>query len=150
MLKYLAASLALAFVAAGVAPAAEAARAPVIWGTNDTFDEIAPLTVPDEAKSVFPAEWRNGAQLTHHSESFVLFWVVGLWLTDKGYAVHVPGSQEYWDITEEEVKEFQSLKLLPAALPDTAIKPMTWLAAFWGWGAILIGLGVAYYIKSKI
>jgi hypothetical protein len=151
MIKFLAASLALVFATFGLAPRAEAARLPIVWGNHHNFDPIAPLKIPAELAGEVPKEWtEGGAELAHHSESFVIFWIAGFWLNDKGLAVHVPGRDMYWDVSEEDLKTFKELHLVPDPLPDTNIQPMTYLASFWGWLGVLAAVGIGAYIKSKI
>lgn len=152
MFRYLFASLALVFVSIGVAPKAEAARIPVVWGMSDHFDTITTLTIPDDLKSEVPPEWTTGAapELVHHSESFTLFWIFGLSIADKGLAVHVPGANDYWEVTDENLKMFQETGLVPASVKDTGIQPMSYFMGLLGYlviaGAVLVGV----YIKSKI
>ncbi len=151
MFRYLFASLALVFASLSLAPRAEAARIPVVWGMSDHFDTIATLTIPDDLKGEVPPQWVSGnAELAHHSESFTLFWIFGLSIADKGLAVHVPGANEYWEVTGEDLKMFQEAKLVPASVKDTGIQPMTYFMSLLGYlviaGMVLVGV----YIKSKI
>lgn len=152
MFKYLYASLALVFVSFVAAPQAEAARIPVVWGMSDHFDPLAKMTIPAELRTELPPEWSAGEapELTHHSESFTLFWFVGLSIADKGLAVHVPGTNDYWEVTDEDVALFKEVNILPADFKDTGIAPMTYFMSLLGYLVILGAVGVGLYIKSKI
>lgn len=152
MFKYLYASLALFFVSFVAAPQAEAARIPVVWGMSDHFDPMAKMTIPPELRDALPPEWSAGEapELTHHSESFTLFWFVGFSIADKGMAVHVPNTDEYWEVTDEDVALFKENKLLPADFKDTGIAPMSYVMGLLGYILIAGGMAVALYIKSKI
>jgi len=166
MIRVLAACLALAFATFELAPKAEARLLPparALFGTRHYFDTIAPLKITpelaaqldDKLAGEVPYEWTlSNAELAHRSEAFVVVWVVGFWLVDEGVAVHIPGSptdhDQYWEISEEDLKVFQDLHLVPDPLLDRGIQPMTYLAGWWGWLVVLAAVGVRAYIKSQI
>lgn len=143
MLKAIVASLVLVVASVGAAPRAEAKGIPipVVWGNHFNFDHIATLKMSPEFREAFP-ELHADAELTHVSESWVLFWVAGLWVTDKGYALHNPGDETGWEISADDVKMLQQEGIVPDPLPVDGIQPMTYAAGFSVWIVALVLLGL--------
>lgn len=143
MLKTIAASCALAVASFGVAPAAEAKGIPIpiVWGNHFNFDHISDVKMPADMQAAFP-DMHADVELAHVSESWVVFWVVGFWLNDKGYALHNPGEDTGWELTAEDVKMLQAQGIVPDPLPTDGIQPMTYAAGFSAWIGILVLVGI--------
>jgi hypothetical protein len=109
--------LAFAVLCLGVTASAAEARGFGRFGEDQKIHEIQPLTIPASlvAEGVLPPEWNEGAQLGYMVTTH--WFVAGLYMSNDGYVIHQPGSDEYWSLDDESVAELQELNVLPDPLP---------------------------------
>jgi uncharacterized protein len=136
----------LAVAAIATVPAAEA-RGFGRFGEEDNFNKIQDLTIPSEIdRADLPPEWLKGIELDSHT---VTHWVgAGLWLEDVGYAIRVPGSDDYWELNAELTKGLQDLKVLPDPLPKYEIPVMDYVFGYSLW--IVIAVLALWYGVSAL
>jgi hypothetical protein len=128
-----AAAIALAGLGLAAAPAHAAG-----FGEAQNFDPVAEFTITEEAKSegMVPEAWENGATLTWRSTTW--WFIGGVWTKSQGWAVRVPGRNDYWPISDAEIHGYQFTGVLPPTIRPGGVQLTTWLMGHSLW--FLLGL----------
>ncbi len=141
------AALAAAFLA--ITPAAEA-RGFGRFGEEDNFNKVQALTVPAELADALPPEWSRGIELDTHT---ITHWFgAGAWLEEKGFAIVVPGTEDYWQLDDEMTAELQGAGILPSPMPKYEIPIMDYVFGYSLWivlGAIALFYGAKVLLFKK-
>ena len=132
------AAIAAAFLA--MAPAAEA-RGVGRFGEEDNFNKVQTLSLPAELANALPPEWAKGIELDTHT---ITHWFgAGAWLEDKGFAITVPGTDDYWQLTDEMTTELQGAGILPSPMPKYEIPIMDYVFGYSLW--IVLAVVALFY-----
>lgn len=129
------------------APRADAAG---MFGEQDNFETIQKITVSDAliAEYKLPAEWAGDkTELASHTTT--LFILAGVNITDKGYAIQVAGTDDYWELTPEMITELQEIGVLPTPMPTYSIPIIDLLFGYSLW-IVIAGLAVFYGAKALL
>ncbi len=138
------------FAVAFAAMFAPQAHAAGMFGEEDTFNTIQKITVPDAliAEYKLPPEWAGDkTELVSHTTT--LFILAGVNITDKGYAIQIAGSDDYWDLTPDLTAGLQEVGVLPTPMPKYSIPIIDLLFGYSLW-VVIAGLAVFYGAKALL
>ena len=114
-------------------------------------NKIQDLTIPGDIDPAdLPPEWQKGIELDSHT---VTHWIGGgAWLENVGYAIRVPGADDYWALDAEMTKALQEAKVLPDPLPKYEIPVMDYVFGYSLWiiiGVLAVWFGVSALLKRN-
>jgi len=143
-MKLWGALLALFVAVFAVAPAAEAKT---MFGEQDNFNTLLKLDISADQIEAYglPKEWAANTELVGHSTT--LFVLAGVFVSDKGYAIKTTGSDDYWELDAEMIKNMQEVGLLPTPLPPATIDTFDLIFGYSLW-IVLGGLALFYGAKA--